>query len=197
MTRWMMMLALALALAAGCNKPEEADCRKAIRNMQRLLGTDKLHEASNIDSAVRGCRGASKKASVECAIQAQTLDQLKQCDFWREQGGTDEPTPTPGSAAPAPAPGSAAPAPAPGSAAPGACSRLRRAGACSRLRRAGALRPRLAPLPPPRQARGRDPLPRAPPPPRSRSRSRPPRTPIRRSRRSSRRPATPTSVPPR
>jgi hypothetical protein len=117
MTRWLLAV-LAVAMLAGCNKPAEEDCRKGIRNMQRLLGTDKLHSAQNVESAVRSCRGASTKKSVECAIQAQTLDQLKQCSFWKEQGMKDEPgsagsgsSAASGSAAvPPPAP---APAPAP------------------------------------------------------------------------------------
>ena len=91
MTRWIFVAVLAASATLGaCNKPEEADCRKAIRNMQRLLGTDKMHSAQNVEGAVRSCRGASKKNSVDCAIQAQTLDQLKQCPFYHEQGMTDD-----------------------------------------------------------------------------------------------------------
>jgi hypothetical protein len=90
MTRWIFAAVLAYAALAGCNKPAEGDCRKAIRNMQRLLGTDKLHSAQNVEAAVRSCRGASKKASVECAIQAQTIDQLRACPFYREQGLKDD-----------------------------------------------------------------------------------------------------------
>jgi hypothetical protein len=137
MTRWFLVAAVAVVLAGGCNKPEEADCRKAIRNMQRLLGTDKLDpQTQNIEGAVRKCRGASKKDSVECAIQAQTLDQLLACPFAKEMkiepiegvtpgsgsapagpGSGSAPAPGSGSgSAPAPAPGSgSAPAPAPGS----------------------------------------------------------------------------------
>jgi hypothetical protein len=115
MTRWLLVVVVALA---GCNKPEESDCRKAILNMQRLLGTDKMHSAQNIEGAVRSCRGASKKSSVECAIQAQTKEQLFACPFAKEMKLTDPgggisgsgsgavtPTPTP-TPPPAPAPGS-------------------------------------------------------------------------------------------
>lgn len=111
MTRW--LLVVVVALGAGCNKPEEGDCRKAIQNMQRLLGTDKMHSAQNIEGAVRSCRGASKKSSVECAIQAQTKEQLFACPFAKEMKLTDVDTGSGSAPAPAPAPGSAtAPAPA-------------------------------------------------------------------------------------
>jgi hypothetical protein len=112
MTRWLFAV-LAVAMLAGCNKPAEEDCRKAIRNMQRLLGTDKLHSAQNVESAVRSCRGASTKKSVECAIQAQTLDQLKQCPFWKEQGMKDEPGSGGSAGSGSAAASGAAPAPAP------------------------------------------------------------------------------------
>ena len=119
MKRALVLVMLLAAGSIGCNKPSESNCRKAIHNMQRLIGTDKLHSASNVESAVRSCRGASKKASVECAIQAQTLEQLKKCSFYKEQGMTDD-EPGTGSA-PAPGSGSApsatgsAPPPSPGS----------------------------------------------------------------------------------
>ena len=105
MTRVLVLVLVVLGLeSVACNKPSESSCRKAIRNMQRLIGTDKLHSAQNVESAVRSCRGASHKDSVECAIQAQTLEQLKHCSFYREQGGKDEPAGSGTGSAPAPAP---------------------------------------------------------------------------------------------
>jgi hypothetical protein len=77
-------IVIGLMLAAGCNKPESDDCRKAIKNMNRLMGTDKLQTPAAVEAAVRSCRGTSTKESVECAIQAQTLDQLKSCGFYKE-----------------------------------------------------------------------------------------------------------------
>jgi hypothetical protein len=114
MTRWFLAVAVMVGVsAAGCNKPEEGDCRKAIRNMQRLLGTDKLDpQSQNIEGAVRKCRGASKKESVECAIQAQTLQQLMDCPFAKEMkiqpldDGSGAGSAAGSGSAPAPAPGS-------------------------------------------------------------------------------------------
>ncbi len=96
MTR--LALLLVVALGFGCSKPSEADCRKAIGNMQRLMGTENLIDESRVESEVRRCKGGSKKAAVDCAIKAQTLDDLRHCDFFKVPAnapiGTD-----PGSAA--------------------------------------------------------------------------------------------------
>lgn len=71
-----------LALGAGaCDKPSEADCEKALRNMQRILGTDSFNDTASLQGEVRRCRGASSKAAVACAIKAETLDDLNNCDF--------------------------------------------------------------------------------------------------------------------
>jgi hypothetical protein len=67
----------------GCDKPSEEDCRKAIANMQALFGTDKLLASEDIMGAVRRCKGSSKKQSVQCAIDAKSLEALEQCDFMK------------------------------------------------------------------------------------------------------------------
>ena len=67
----------------GCDKPSEEDCRKAIANMQTLLGTDKLLATEDLQGAVRRCKGSSKKQAVQCAVDAKSLDQLDQCDFMK------------------------------------------------------------------------------------------------------------------
>jgi hypothetical protein len=72
---------LVLVFVLGCNKPSEDNCRKALVNMQHLLGTENMTETANLDGEVRRCRGGSTKESVECAINATTLDQLRQCGF--------------------------------------------------------------------------------------------------------------------
>ena len=84
-------IGLGLVLGAGglaaCDKPKEEDCRKAIENIRRLMGTDKLSAASganDIESSVRRCRGNSNKKSVQCAIAAQTVDDLKKCGLLPE-----------------------------------------------------------------------------------------------------------------
>ena len=72
-----------LVFGLGCNKPSEDSCKKAIANMQQLLGTDHLTEGQDMQGEVRRCKGGSSKEAVECAIAAKTLDQLKACDFMK------------------------------------------------------------------------------------------------------------------
>ena len=121
MTRLVSIVLAVLALAA-CDKPTPEDCRKALSNMQRLLGTEHLNTDANLEGEVRRCRGGSKRKAVECAIKATTLDELRACDFEKVPGketlkgmGSDVPAGSAmapaGSAATAPA-GSAAMAPA-------------------------------------------------------------------------------------
>jgi len=84
MTRLATILTtLVLALGIGaCDKPSEADCETALRNMQQILGTDTFNkDPAALQSEVRRCRGASSKEAVACAIKAQTLDDLNNCDF--------------------------------------------------------------------------------------------------------------------
>lgn len=76
------MIAL-MALAIGCSKPSEESCRKAIANMQQLLGTEHLTEGQDMQGEVRRCRGGSSQKAVDCAIAAKTLDELKACDFMK------------------------------------------------------------------------------------------------------------------
>lgn len=68
---------------AACNKPSDEDCRKAITNMQALLGTTNLNEKGGIESEVRSCKGGSSKEAVACAIKATTLEELHACDFMK------------------------------------------------------------------------------------------------------------------
>lgn len=71
-----------LAGLGACNKPQAEDCRKAIQNMQTLLGTANVgKEAVDIEGEVRRCKGGSSREAVACAENATTLDQLKACGF--------------------------------------------------------------------------------------------------------------------
>lgn len=81
MKRFALVLGLGLAAIslAGCNKPDEESCRKAISNMKSLLGTDSTNSDSGGD--VRRCRGASSRKNVECAIAAKSIDELRACGF--------------------------------------------------------------------------------------------------------------------
>lgn len=65
----------------GCDKPEEASCRKAIDNMRRLMGTENLTDNNKLEGEVRRCKGGSSKKAVACAINAKTYDELRACGF--------------------------------------------------------------------------------------------------------------------
>ena len=121
-------IGLGLALGSGglaaCDKPKEEDCRKAIENIRRLMGTDKLSTgagANDLEGSVRRCRGNSNKKSVGCAIAAQTVEDLKKCGLLPDDsspfGGSGS-----GSASGSAPAGSASGAPGSGSAAPGSAS---------------------------------------------------------------------------
>ena len=101
-------LVLAVVTVLGltaCEKPTPEDCRKALLNMQHLLGTESLNTTASLEGEVRRCRGGSRRTAVACAIKATTLDELRACDFEKVPGKA-----LPGSNAPAIPAGSAAPA---------------------------------------------------------------------------------------
>ena len=70
-----------IGVAGGCNKPAAEDCRQAIANMQKLLGTDTAAKNADNESEVRRCKGGSTSAAVACAAKASSLDELKACEF--------------------------------------------------------------------------------------------------------------------
>lgn len=118
MTR-LASIVLALLTLAACDKPTPEDCRKALLNMQHLLGTENLNTDASLQGEIRRCRGGSKRKAVECAIKATTLDELRACDFEKVPGKVPLQGVPGGSAAPAvgsAAPAAAAAAPASGSA---------------------------------------------------------------------------------
>ena len=63
-------LVVALVLGTACSKPSEDDCRKALSNMQSLLGTEYISKNSDIQGEVRRCKGGSSRKAVACAIAA-------------------------------------------------------------------------------------------------------------------------------
>ena len=83
-------LVAGFGLLAGCNKPSEEACKKAVINIKRLHNTDNLSGTSDLDGEVRRCRGGSTKESVECAAAAQTLEDLNRCAFNKEKTGDDK-----------------------------------------------------------------------------------------------------------
>jgi len=84
------LFAFAILLAA-CSKPSADDCRKALTNMQHLLGTENLSKsAGDQEGEVRRCKGGSSKEAVQCAINAQSLEDLKKCDFYKGAKSDDD-----------------------------------------------------------------------------------------------------------
>lgn len=71
------------AFATGCSKPSEDSCRRAISNMQQLLGTEHLTAGQDLNGEIRRCRGGSSQKAVDCAIAAKTLDELRACEFMK------------------------------------------------------------------------------------------------------------------
>ncbi len=101
---------LCLVSLAGCDKPSEGDCKKAIANIRRLLGTDNLTEDAGQSAAwIRSCRGNAKKSSVKCAMEASTVDQLRRCGLLADEDFAELAEP----ARPAPVDAAAAPSPSP------------------------------------------------------------------------------------
>nr|MDQ3340426.1 hypothetical protein [Myxococcota bacterium] len=83
-TSLLLLLSLVLAIvAAGCNKPSDAACRKAIANMRSLMGTDGPTSNTDVEGDIRRCKGGSTKKAVDCAGNALTLDDLRACDFMK------------------------------------------------------------------------------------------------------------------
>jgi hypothetical protein len=123
MKRFLFVLAALAPLGTGaCNKPTPEDCRTAITNMERLLGTEAAARNTDIEAEVRRCRGGSTRDAVACAIKAATPEDLNACGFRSAKAKKANPdTAAPASAPPASAPPASAPpasAPAPGSATP-------------------------------------------------------------------------------
>jgi len=86
----MKRLVLAIGLLAACDKPSKEDCHKALLNMQHLMNTESLTAQENLDSEVRRCRGGSSTKSVQCAIKATTLDELRHCEFYKIPAAADQ-----------------------------------------------------------------------------------------------------------
>ncbi len=83
MKQFLLVVAAVAGFAGsgGCNKPAADDCRQAIVNMQKLLGTVTVTTTADNESEVRRCRGGSTQEAVACAIKATSPAELKACDF--------------------------------------------------------------------------------------------------------------------
>jgi hypothetical protein len=77
-----LTLLCALVLSVGaCDKPSPTDCDKALRNIQKLLGTENIITPAQLQSEVRRCTAASSRTAVACAIAAHSLDDINKCEF--------------------------------------------------------------------------------------------------------------------
>jgi hypothetical protein len=79
MTRTVLLFATLVA----CDKPAKEDCRKALVNMQHLMGTENQLDQESLDGEIRRCQGGSRKSAVDCAMKANTMDELRACDFFK------------------------------------------------------------------------------------------------------------------
>ena len=106
MIRRLTLLCSLALLFAACDKPTQVNCDKALRNIQKLLGTENIITPAQLQSEVRRCTAASSKNAVACAIGAHSLDDLNKCDF--EKNGKHHFTTTGSAAGVAASAGSAA-----------------------------------------------------------------------------------------
>ena len=102
-----VVLVLSLgAMTSACDKPKEADCKKAVANIRQLYETQGHDFGVNPKAMIRSCRGSANRESVQCFIAAQSIADLHQCEggkfdemFGAEaqptESGTQD-TPTPG-----------------------------------------------------------------------------------------------------
>jgi hypothetical protein len=113
-----LLACVALALgAAACTKPKDDDCKNAIANIRHLYGTANSAQGMSPQAAVRSCRGSASRESVQCIIDAKTIQELQSCagggeflEAMKDVGATQSqqapatPTPAPAPAQPQQAP---------------------------------------------------------------------------------------------
>ena len=91
------LVCFVVAVGVGCNKPSDNSCRKAIKNMRALMGTDSPTNMTDIEGDVRRCKGGSTRKAVDCAGKAATMDELRACDFMKIPHKTSSGSSTTGS----------------------------------------------------------------------------------------------------
>jgi hypothetical protein len=73
----------------GCDKPTEAECQKAVDNINMLYKAN--DDETALAQGVRRCRGMSTKATVRCIIAAKTVAEAEACEG--KNGKATTPTP--------------------------------------------------------------------------------------------------------
>ena len=77
----MRTLLVVVLLSLGCgNKPSEEECKKAIANIQKVLGVAESAVEADTVAAVRKCRGQSTKAAANCMAGAKTIEEIDACE---------------------------------------------------------------------------------------------------------------------
>jgi hypothetical protein len=74
-------LAIALLVpVTACDDAKEAECRKAISNIRKIYGTSDNSFGVSPEAMVRSCQGSTSPESVQCFIQATTVEDLQRCE---------------------------------------------------------------------------------------------------------------------
>lgn len=74
------LLCAALGPMLGCDKPREAECKKAVANIQRVYGTAGVSFGASPQAMIRSCRGSASAESVKCFTEANSLEELQRCE---------------------------------------------------------------------------------------------------------------------
>jgi hypothetical protein len=74
------MLAAAIAIGAGCNRPSDEECRTAYRNMRAVIEAPASPtEERDTQSFVRQCRSQYSREAVKCVAAAADKPALYRC----------------------------------------------------------------------------------------------------------------------
>jgi hypothetical protein len=79
--RWRItVLVLGLVFVLGaCSRPSEEDCRRALRNVQKIRGLADSPNPPDPEPAVRTCRATASKDQVACLIAAKNDQDVAAC----------------------------------------------------------------------------------------------------------------------
>lgn len=81
MIRAILIAVMSALLAAGCEaKPSEEDCEKAIENVRRISGLSRADVGADPKAAIRSCQANSSRATVQCMIEAKTMEDIVACE---------------------------------------------------------------------------------------------------------------------